>query len=168
MRSVGRFLRAHFAAYRRRAKWSFLWRISIEGLLVPLVLGLAIVWALQLPERADLNHMATWDLMVSAVVLAPFFETLLFQALPIAVARVCGWGFWAQVAVSNVLFALPHFGIAASTGIAAGVLSGFYIAFTYAHWRETSFRSALWMTAGMHSLHNLILLGPWLVERRLH
>jgi hypothetical protein len=39
------------------------------------------------------------------------------------------------------------------------VLGGFYHAFTYAHWRETSFRSALWLTAGSHALHNLTLIA---------
>ncbi len=160
-----RFLPGHFAAYRRRAKWPFLWRISIEGLVVPIIVSAALSLFLHLPERTDLQNMGAWHLVISAVIVAPVLETLIFQSVPVAVARALGWGFWPQVVVSVFLFALAHFAIAASTGIAAGLFTGFYIAFTYVHWRETSFRAGLWMTAGVHALHNLALVGLVLAGR---
>jgi hypothetical protein len=165
--AVGRFLHAHFAAYRQRAKWPFLWRISLEGLIVPLVISSALTLLFHLPQRTDLERLSSWKLFVSAVVIAPFIETLIFQSFPVAVARAVGWGFWSQVAVSNLLFALAHFGVSASTGIGAGLFSGFYIAFTYVHWRQTSFRAGLWMTTGMHALHNFVLIGIVLIDRAL-
>ncbi len=165
--AAGRFLSAHFAAYRQRARWPFLWRISIEGLVVPLVVSSVLALIFHLPERTDLKAMGSGKLFVSAVVIAPFIETIIFQSFPVAVARALGWGFWPQVAASNALFALAHFGVSVSTGIGAGLFSGFYIAFTYVHWRETSFNAGLWMTTGMHALHNGVLIAAVLIDRAL-
>ncbi len=154
---VGRFLTAHFAAYRRMGKWPFLWRITLEGLLVPIIPLTVAHELFSLRHRTDLDGPATWQLVVSLVVMAPFFETLLAQALPIMLVRRCGGGFWTQIAVSTVLFAAGHFSVGIESVIFAGLMSGFYITFTYAHWRQKSFSSALWMTCGTHAIHNLIL-----------
>ncbi len=40
--------------------------------------------------------------------------------------------------------------------VIAGVVSGFYLAFTYVRWRELSLETAVWMTCGMHAAHNLV------------
>ena len=147
------WVRNHFQKYRERSKTAFLWRISLEGLLVPLLLAALVASFVDVPVREDLGAI-TWRLVVAIVVFAPFFETLLFQALPVMVARRCGLPFWAQVATSVVPFAAAHFTINWSTGLFAGIVSGFYLAFTYARWREVSFRTAFWMTAAMHAIHN--------------
>jgi hypothetical protein len=156
---IGRFVAAHFATYRRLGKWPFLWRISLEGMLVPCGLLLAADALFSVPHRTDLDGLGLGRLFLVAVVLAPFFETLVSQALPIMLVRRCGGGFWTQVFTSVVVFAVCHLSSGISTVIFAGVLGGFYHAFTYAHWRETSFRSALWLTAGSHALHNLTLIA---------
>lgn len=165
MSSMIRYLQGHFAAYRVRAKWPFLWRISLESLVVPLVIAVPIVKFFHLPTRSDLAKMSDWKLVAEAVIIAPFIETLLLQALPVRLARFFGWGFWAQVAASNVVFALPHFLIAVSSGIGAGLFAGFYTAFTYVHWRGTSERTAVWMTTGVHALHNLVATALALIAR---
>lgn len=160
-------MKNHLAAYRQRAKWPFFWRISIEGLVVPLILSSVIALIFDLSERTDLQSMSSWRLFISAVVVAPFVETLIFQSVPAALARALRWGFWPQVALSNALFALAHFGVGTGTGIGAGLITGFYIAFTYVHWRETSFEAGLWMTTGVHALHNFVLIAIVLVDRAL-
>jgi len=88
------------------------------------------------------------------VFFAPIFETLLLQALPIAIARLAKAGFWLQVLVSTVPFAGLHFLEGFSVGLGAGVVGGFYFAFTYAHWRQRSRWTALWTTALCHAIHN--------------
>lgn len=155
---AGQFLVDHFAAYRRMGKGPFLWRISLEGLIVPLIPLAVVVLFFSLPHRTDLDGPNSWRLVVGVVILAPFFETLLTQALPIMLVRRCGGGFWTQVWISTVLFAACHYSSGISTVVFAGLMSGFYITFTYAHWRQESFRSALWMTAGTHAIHNLVLI----------
>jgi hypothetical protein len=160
-----RAIAGHFAAHRRRSKWQFFWRISIEGLLVPIALMLAISAAVDIPERTDLNGIEPVKLFLLVVFVAPFIETLISQAFPVMIARRLRFGFWAQVFFSIPFFALPHWGSGVATVIGAGVISGFYIAFTYVHWREQSFRTALWMTSGVHAFHNLMLIAPFIAFR---
>lgn len=146
---------AHFAAYRRLGKKSFLWRISLESLLVPIALVLPLVLVFELPPRQeDLRDIRFW---VGAVIIAPFVETVLLQALPVMIARRLGAGFWTQVVAGLGLFAGVHFSLGVTAGLAAGLASGFYLAFTYVHWRQTSVSAALWMTTGVHSIHNALL-----------
>lgn len=155
--SVARVVTTHFDAYRKRSKGSFFWRISIEGVLVPLFAIAVIKLLVRLPSRTDLAQWTPFHFFIEAVVLAPFFETLLLQSLPVMIARSWGVGFWWQVLASIVPFAGAHFFVGVAAGIAAGMVGGFYIAFTYVHWRQKSFRSALWMTSGSHAIHNLLL-----------
>jgi len=158
-------VQAHFEAHMRRSKRSFFWRVTLEGLIVPLgVLGvMKVVW--DIPRRDDLDAMSAVQLVTGGVVFAPVVETLLLHAIPVHVARRFQLGFWWQVVAGLVLFAILHFPSGVATGVCAGVVSGFYWSFTYVHWRRESFRSALWMTAGSHAVHNLLLLGVILVER---
>lgn len=88
------------------------------------------------------------------VVLAPVFETLLFQALPIFIARKFKAPFTLQVVSSMVVFAAMHFFDGIAAGICAGTIGGFYFAFTFAHWREKSRWTAFWVTAIAHAFHN--------------
>lgn len=154
-----RFLIAHFETYRRLGKWPFLWRISLEGLAVPLALGLALKVLFHLGERTDLADLPLWKLLVEGVVVGPFIETIFLQVIPVALVRRLRGGFWVQVLASTIIFAAAHFSSGIATVICAGLLSGFYIAFTYVHWRQTSLRSAIWMTTGMHALHNLVIFA---------
>ena len=81
-------------------------------------------------------------------------ETLVFQAIPIALLRLAGASFGTQVVVSMILFALGHFVESTQHGISAGIRGGFYFAFVYAHWRRVSFWRAFWMTSLVHGLNN--------------
>jgi hypothetical protein len=149
------WIQRHFQRHQERTKAGFLWRISLEGLVVPLLLAALLELFLEIPVREDLDlSNLTWQVFVGMVVFAPFFETLIFQSLPVMIARACGASFWIQVLASLVPFAAVHFTINWGTGLFAGVVSGFYLAFTYVHWRRTSARAALWMTVGMHAIHN--------------
>jgi hypothetical protein len=154
---------AHFDVLRRKDRWPFFWRISLEGAIIPMIVTVALSAAFHLPSRTDLQQFTFPKVFVWVVVLAPFFETLLLQALPVVIARRCGLRFWGQIIATLIPFAVLHFRSGIAAGICGGVVSGFYIAFTYVHWRQVSFRSALWMTSGMHAVHNLIVLVAALV-----
>jgi hypothetical protein len=160
-----RFIVEHFAAHRRRSKWSFFWRISIESLVIPMVVLLAVSALVDVPARTDLDGFSAPKLLVLVVIVAPFIETLLSQAFPVMIARRLGFGFWTQVLFSIPFFAVPHLPSGIATVIGAGVISGFYIAFTYVHWRQQSLRTALWMTSGVHAFHNLTLIVPFILTR---
>jgi hypothetical protein len=92
------------------------------------------------------------------VVLAPIIETLIFQAFPIWIARLCKARFSVQVLVSTIPFAIDHALIGIQAGIAAGLIGGFYYAFTYVHWREHGRWTAFWVTAVSHAISNGVLI----------
>ena len=94
------------------------------------------------------------ELLLVGVVIAPILETLLFQALPVWIARLFGAGFATQVVVSVIPFCVVHALEGIATGLAAGLVGGFYFAFTYVHWRARSRWTAFWTTALSHAIHN--------------
>jgi hypothetical protein len=154
MMSIIEWAKTHFDGYRKRSKGSFLWRFSLEGLFVPLVVGIVLKLLFSFTPRHDLPTGIKG--LISIIVLAPFLETLLFQSLPVMISRVLGFGFRGQLFAAWIPFAALHFLAGIGTGICAGIVSGFYIAFTYAHWRTVSLRSAFWMTCAYHALHNAL------------
>jgi hypothetical protein len=56
------------------------------------------------------------------VVIAPIVETLLFQALPVAVMRLFKTGFPWQVFAATVLFGAAHFTEGLAVGVGAGLI----------------------------------------------
>ncbi len=93
--------------------------------------------------------------VVYSVIRPTILETLIFQAIPIALLSLAGASFGTQVVVSASLFALAHFTKTVKTGISEGIRGGVYFAFVYVHWKRTSFWSAFWVTALAHALNNL-------------
>lgn len=152
-----RWVAARFAAYRKMTKGAFLWRITLEGLVMPFVLVVPFILIFDLhPRPVDFSDVR---FLFAAVIIAPVFETILCQTFPVMLARRLGAGFWTQVVAGMGLFAALHFPLGVAAGLAAGVVSGFYFSFTYVHWRQESLSAAVWMTVATHSLHNLVLCG---------
>jgi hypothetical protein len=122
---------------------------------VGVCLALAVVLsALGVPDREI--EMDTAAFIFVALAVAPALETLLFQALPVFLARKCRARFSVQIAASVVPFALVHAVEGLGTLLAAGLVGGFYFAFTYAHWRETSRWTSFWTTWAVHTIQNII------------
>jgi Type II CAAX prenyl endopeptidase Rce1-like len=149
------WIHSHFQRYRKLTPWAFCWRIAVEGTFVALV-GCIIVGFLGLGGREV--KMKVPGFLFLGVILAPVWETLVFQAFPIWIARRCNAGFFVQIMASVVPFFLAHSLKGVATGVAAGLLTGFYLAFTYAHWREQARWTAFWTTAGSHAIHNAIVI----------
>jgi hypothetical protein len=105
------------------------------------------------PDR-DFPDWSAGTIFLFIVVIAPVFETLLLQGLPIYVARKLNAPFIWQIIVSMALFAGVHLAEGIITFIAAGLIGGFYFGFSYAHWREKSRWTAYWVTAVSHAFHN--------------
>jgi Type II CAAX prenyl endopeptidase Rce1-like len=145
----------HFQRYRKLTPWAFCWRIAIEGTLVALI-ACIIIGFLGLGGR-EVKMKASGFLFLG-VLLAPVWETLIFQAFPIWIARRCNARFSVQILASVVPFFIAHALKGVTTGLAAGLLTGFYLAFTYAHWREQTRWTAFWTTAGSHAIHNGIVI----------
>lgn len=145
----------HFQRYRQRSPWAFCWRIALEGLAVSLLCALALSQLFPDLHR-EFPDWSTAKIFLIIVVLAPLYETLLLQALPIFIARKLKAPFALQVLSSMLLFAPLHFLDGIAAGICAGMIGGFYFAFTFAHWREKSRWTAFWVTALSHAIHNTV------------
>ena len=158
---VWRRIVAHFEALRTLDRWPFFWRITLEGLTVPFLLvqfiGLFIPW----PPLESLHDKDIKKYLFLAVVAGPLWELILWQWLPVMIARHLGGRFWMQVLVSQVVFFLPHIGNGVRGAIGGGLLAGFYTVFTYVVWRERSLWTACYMTYFRHALHNLVVVSVW-------
>lgn len=143
----------HFQRYRQRSPWAFCWRIALEGLAVSLLFALALSQLFPDLHR-EFPDWSTAKIFLIIVVLAPLYETLLLQALPIFIARKLKAPFALQVLSSMLLFTSLHFLDGIAAGICAGMIGGFYFAFTFAHWRNKSRWTAFWVTALAHAINN--------------
>ena len=153
-------------ALRRASKWSFYWRIWLETTLCAYVVGNVLQAILHTPERRDLIGRSTLSLVVLAIFVGPLFETLVFQCLPLELGRALRMRPWAQFFVSIVPFAIGHWFAGIPTVVAAGVVGGFFFAFTYVRWKRESLFVAVAMTFLLHAAFNSVgVLGMLLFGR---
>ena len=150
-----KWIRRHFKRYRERKPVDFLWRIAIEGTIVAVAVSFIMESFGVPPREMDIGF---WPLLFSGVVIAPVFETLIFQAFPVWIARLCKARFSVQLLASVIPFASVHAIEGVQAGIAAGVVGGSYLAFTYVHWREHGRWTAFWTTTVFHATYNGIII----------
>jgi hypothetical protein len=154
-RPRGNWLVEHFRRYRRMEPLPFCIRITVEGLIVSVIVGVLAGLA-GIQDRPIM--ISKEALFIAAVFLAPPIETLLLQGLPVFLARLFRVAFTGQVVFATLVFALAHLSNGIASFLAAGIGAGFYFGFTYVHWREKSRWTAFWVTALSHCLHNLALM----------
>ena len=154
---LARWVVGHFRKHRTRKPWASCWRIGLESLIVGLVVAIILSFFVQ-SSRREIQDWPAYKLLLAALLISPAIETLLFQAVPIEIARRLKAGFGLQVLASMILFTLPHMLEGISVGTAAGLVGGFYLAFIYAHWRAKSLWTALWTTAVAHMIGNSLVL----------
>jgi len=111
-----------------------------------------------------LENITASNYLWSIIVLGPVVETIVLQALPVFVARSFGLQYLGQMLFSIIPFAFLHFTRSIGAGIGAGIIGGFYSAFTYVHWRDKSVFTAIWVTAFSHCLYNLALFAMLIGE----
>jgi len=151
-----RWIKKHFQRHRNRTPWEFCWKIAIEGTIA----SLAAAYLLALLGVDDrIIDLRIEILIIVAIGVAPILETLIFQAFPVWIARLCKARFSVQVIVATIVFIIPHAIEGIQAGVAAGLIGGFYFAFTYVHWREHSRWTAFWVTGVSHLIHNAIAIS---------
>lgn len=163
-RPGARWITRHLAALARLPPRRFLLRVYFEMIVT---LGAATVAVALLPmrPRADLDAMNDATLFGMVVVIAPLTETLMFQALFGALGRRLHLGFWWQLVLAWLPFAVAHFAIGVGTGLCAGLVGGFWFAYAYITQRSHSFSRAYWVTAALHALNNGGAVVLLLLER---
>jgi len=159
-----KWLREHFEKYQQLRPWSFCWRISLEGTAMSLLIaGLLFPFA----EERAITNLDIGAAFVILVLVAPVLETLLLQGLPVYVARKCRATAKTRIIAATAVFSALHFPEGFAAGMSAGLVGGFYFAFTYVHWRRTGRWVAYWTTMVSHAIHNgiafvlLAIFGAW-------
>lgn len=102
------------------------------------------------------------EMLIGGVVFSPVVETIVL-ALIVGIARAfTDWEAW-HVVAGAVPMGLFH-GFLGVTAYDAGghafvsVISFVVITLVYVAWRRSSFREAFWMCAGVHGIHNFVLV----------
>jgi hypothetical protein len=159
-----RWIIEHYRRYLTLSPLTFCWQITVENLIISLaVTGLIyLIW--QPPPRTNLQNITASTYLWSIIILGPILETILLQAIPVFIARFLGLKFFGQLLFSIVPFAALHFTRSIGAGIGAGIIGGFYSAFTYIHWQSKSTWTAFWVTAFSHCLYNLALFAMLIGE----
>ena len=78
--------------------------------------------------------------------------------IPTEILRLLKTKIWHQIAVCTALFCIMHVFECIVVGLAAGLVGGFYLAFTYVHWRDRNWWTATWMTMVSHAASNAVAL----------
>ena len=149
------FLKTHFQNYQKLSPFRFCLLITFESVLLSFVAGFIIELLWGVPIRSFVN-LPVKRLFILLVILAPLIETLMFQTIPISITKWFKLSFSFQIFISFVLFSIAHFLVGWQVGISAGIIAGFYLAFTYTHWLTKSHLTAFWTTALSHSIRNFI------------
>jgi hypothetical protein len=156
VKHLHRYLGCHFSRLERLGKWSFLWRSWLEAVVIAYVIGEVLQGFFPAGPRTDLQGLPLVQLVALVAVIGPLFETVAFQCLPLELTAALGLRRAARLIISIVPFALMHQFAGVPTVVAAGVVGGFYFAFTYERWRRESLMAGVLMTFLLHSSYNLV------------
>jgi len=116
--------------------------------------------------RSDLAKMTLFWLLGLVLIAGPLFETLVFQCLSLEFTSTLRVRRSLRFLFSIIPFALGHHFAGIPTVLSAGIVGGFYFAFTYDRWRKESLIVAVAMTFLLHSSFNLVgVLGMLLFPR---
>lgn len=158
-------VRRYLSGLERHGRWAFLWRTWIHAVVISYAAASLTQLVVPAGPRTDLMRLPALELCLLVLAIGPFTETLLFQFLPLEVARAAAVRRWLRFAISIVPFAFMHLFVGLSTVVAAGFVGGFFFAFTYERWRKESAFVAVMMTFLLHSSFNLVGAIAMLLHR---
>jgi hypothetical protein len=146
---------AHFRRLASLSRGQFITRVSIES--TALSLGLAVLLTAVWRGSED-SHILGHGLLgiVRDTLLVPLLETLLFQSLPVWVARRTTANTTIQVLAAWIPFAAAHFLNGIGPGLCAGIIGGFYLAFAYVVWTRRAHGQAIMVTTAIHGITNAV------------
>ena len=161
MARIWKIVGSHFEHLRTLDPWPYFWRVSLEGFIVGRLLLYAVELIVHFPPSTSFIRYDIPKFLLVALIAGPVAELVLWQWLPVMIARRLGVRFWYQVLISWIIFFVPHFGNGVRNAIGAGLFGGFYTTFTYVRWREKSLWTACYMTYAMHAFGNAIAIAIW-------
>lgn len=166
MDRIAQYFRKHFSSLAEKEKWPFLWRTWLEAVFLAYVVANIVQRVFPAGPRDDLAQMTLFGLLGLVLIVGPLFETLAFQCLPLEFTSTMRVRRSLRFLCSIGPFAFAHHFAGLPTVLAAGIVGGFYFAFTYDHWRKESLFAAVVMTFLLHSSFNLVgVLGMLLLPK---
>jgi hypothetical protein len=154
----------HFRRYMTLPPLTFCWQITVENLVVSLTTTGLVLFFFQPNLRTNLENLSVIQFFWLVIIIGPLFETIVLQMMPVLIAKHIGFNYFGQIVFSMVPFAALHFSRSFGTGIGAGIIGGFYSAFTYVHWHQKSLWTAFWVTALSHALFNFGIFAMMIGE----
>ncbi len=107
-------------------------------------------------ERISLSFVRMPVAWIQIILVAPLFETMLFQYVPIKMASLFSSRPTVLVIVSAIVFALWHSNRIQSIGVIPG---GIILSYAFVMKSRESLGNAFCVTAAIHMLHNAIWYG---------
>ena len=104
-------------------------------------------------EKEIAEHMGF--LIIYAILVAPFFETLLFQMLIIELAGLLTSNVVVKISVSAVIFGAVHLANSINNGIVIAITLGPVLGWTYIRWLEMTKTKAFFVTSFTHLVYNI-------------
>jgi hypothetical protein len=156
-------IQQHFENHLNRNALGFSFFIAIEAFLVATLIGI-LASILGAPERQI--PVSDSVFLGLALIFAPIFETLFFQAIPILLVRLCKGGVTIQIIISTLCFFGAHLGEGILTAICAGIFAGFYFAFTFSHWAKKGKWKAIWVTGLTHFIYNSFAMSIYFIAKQ--
>lgn len=132
--------------------------VTLESVIISALVGIIISIFQPLPYRNFIDSPAFHILLFGGVII-PIIETILFQAIPIKLIKLLKGNLTFQIIFSTLLFTIAHFMVDWRIGLSVGLVAGYYLAFSYAFWLKTNFKTAFYVTAASHIIRNLFALG---------
>lgn len=107
-----------------------------------------------LVDDTDFGYEFNLGLIYTGLIIAPTWETMVGQWLPIALVRKVTSKKWVAILLSSLFFAVIHEDILKITGFAVGLI----LSYTFVTRLAKDKFEAFAMTASIHFFHNLIAL----------
>lgn len=137
--------------FERKKQWGKI-RFSIFFAIINVLLSFML--AAFLPT-SDSTTSAKYS-FITAIIIAPIFETFLFQSLPFSISRRLKLKFWLYLTLMTIPFALLHYHNG-YISIVNAFISGLIYGASFIVWAKDRYRDAVIAVCLIHGLHNLVL-----------
>lgn len=139
--------------FERKKQWGKI-RFSIFFAAINVLLSFMLIAVLPVTDSTTSVKYS----FITAIIIAPIFETFLFQSLPFSVSRRLKLKFWLYLSLMTIPFALLHYHNG-YISIVNAFLSGLIYGASFIVWAKDRYRDAVIVVCLIHGLHNLALQG---------
>jgi uncharacterized protein len=153
----------HYYQFYHKEPMQIILHFLFENVLVALSLGYCILFFFPKYSKSPFQDIPILILIINAIIVAPFIETLVFQVIPVSITIKNKKSVVIQLLSSMCPFSIVHLVQYGLIGLVSGVIGGYYLSLSYIIWRKRNNKYAFLLTTLTHSLYNLIILIIYLI-----